>query len=69
LGFFSFFDADAGFALQINVFITTMDHFAEMNSVYEKYFTHKPARSCVAVKELPKGVPVEIEAIALAGRG
>jgi enamine deaminase RidA (YjgF/YER057c/UK114 family) len=54
---------------QINVFITTMDHFAEMNSVYEKYFTHKPARSCVAVKELPKGVPVEIEAIALAGRG
>lgn len=56
-------------SLQINVFITTMDHFAEMNSVYEKYFTHKPARSCVAVKELPKGVPVEIEAIALAGRG
>jgi enamine deaminase RidA (YjgF/YER057c/UK114 family) len=56
-------------AFQINVFITTMDHFAEMNSVYEKYFTHKPARSCVAVKELPKGVPVEIEAIALAGRG
>jgi enamine deaminase RidA (YjgF/YER057c/UK114 family) len=30
-------------------------------------FTHKPARSCVAVKELPKGVPVEIEAIALSG--
>jgi enamine deaminase RidA (YjgF/YER057c/UK114 family) len=38
-----------------------------MNSVYEKYFgATKPARSCVAVKELPKGVPVEIEAIALA---
>lgn len=37
------------------------------NSVYEKYFgEHKPARSCVAVKELPKGVPVEVEAIALA---
>jgi enamine deaminase RidA (YjgF/YER057c/UK114 family) len=47
------------------VFLTTMDNFAEMNSVYEQYFTHKPARSCVAVKELPKGVPVEIEAIAL----
>lgn len=46
-----------------------MEHFAEMNGVYEKYFTHKPARSCVAVKELPKGVPVEIEAVALAGRG
>jgi enamine deaminase RidA (YjgF/YER057c/UK114 family) len=43
-----------------------MDHFAEMNSVYVKYFGEtKPARSCVAVKELPKGVPVEIEAIAL----
>ncbi|CAD0098326.1 unnamed protein product [Aureobasidium mustum] len=40
--------------------------FAEMNGMYEKYFSHKPARSCVAVKELPKGVPVEIEAIALA---
>ena len=32
-----------------------LDNFAEMNSVYEKYFTHKPSRSCVAVKELPKG--------------
>lgn len=46
-----------------------MDNFAEMNSVYEKYFTHKPSRSCVAVKELPKGVPVEIEAMALSGSG
>lgn len=45
-----------------------MEYFAEMNSVYGQYFAHKPARSCVAVKELPKGVPVEIEAIALAGR-
>lgn len=50
---------------QVTVFLTSMGDFAEMNSVYEKYFTHKPARSCVAVKELPKGVPVEIEAIAL----
>lgn len=45
-----------------------MDDFAEMNSVYEKHFTHKPARSCVAVHQLPKGVPVEIEAIAIAGK-
>ncbi|KAK0798733.1 hypothetical protein LTR75_009443 [Friedmanniomyces endolithicus] len=51
--------------VKTTVFITTMDNFAEMNSVYEQYFTHKPARSCVAVKELPKGVPVEIECIAL----
>lgn len=42
-----------------------MKHFAEMNSVYEQYFTHKPARTCVAVRELPKGVDVEIEAIAI----
>ncbi|KAK4901303.1 hypothetical protein LTR27_001861 [Elasticomyces elasticus] len=54
-----------GRVVKVTVFLTTMDNFAEMNSVYEKYFTHKPARSCVAVKELPKGVPVEIEAIAL----
>jgi reactive intermediate/imine deaminase len=52
--------------VKVNVFITTMDDFAEMNATYEKFFTHKPARSCVAVKELPKGVPVEIECIALA---
>ena len=42
-----------------------MDNFAEMNGEYEKHFPHKPARSCVAVKELPKGVPVEIECVAL----
>ncbi|KAI6250963.1 Protein mmf1, mitochondrial [Erysiphe necator] len=52
--------------VKVNVFLTSMDYFAEMNSTYEKWFTHKPARSCVAVKELPKGVPVEIECIALA---
>jgi enamine deaminase RidA (YjgF/YER057c/UK114 family) len=55
----------ADMAHQVTVFLTSMDNFAEMNSVYSQYFTHKPARSCVAVKELPKGVPVEIEAIAL----
>jgi 2-iminobutanoate/2-iminopropanoate deaminase len=43
-----------------------MANFAEVNATYEKYFAHKPARSCVAVKTLPKGVPVEIEAIAIA---
>ncbi|CAG8949056.1 hypothetical protein HYFRA_00002185 [Hymenoscyphus fraxineus] len=52
--------------VKVNVFLTTMDNFAEMNSVYEKFFTHKPARSCVAVYQLPKGVPVEIECIAVA---
>ncbi|RMZ32566.1 hypothetical protein D0859_03321 [Hortaea werneckii] len=64
---------DAGSSIsrcvKVTVFLTSMENFAEMNSVYEKYFTHKPSRSCVAVKELPKGVPVEIEAMALTGRG
>jgi hypothetical protein len=54
--------------LQVNVFLDDMAHFAEMNGVFEKYFAHKPARSCVAVKQLPKGVPVEIECIAYNGR-
>lgn len=41
-----------------------MGDFAAVNEVYGKYFAHKPARSCVAVKELPKKVLVEIECIA-----
>lgn len=45
-------------------FITDMQNFAVFNKVYEKYFVSKPARSCCAVKELPKGVLCEIEAIA-----
>ncbi|PGH16936.1 hypothetical protein AJ80_05004 [Polytolypa hystricis UAMH7299] len=51
--------------VKVNVFITDMANFAEMNGTYEKFFAHKPARSCVAVHQLPKGVPVEIECIAL----
>lgn len=54
--------------VKVNVFLDDMAHFAEMNGVFEKYFAHKPARSCVAVKQLPKGVPVEIECIAYNGR-
>lgn len=46
-------------------FLADMTDFAEFNQVYAKYFTSKPARSCVAVKELPKGVLCEIEAIAV----
>ncbi len=45
-------------------FLANMSDFAEFNEVYAKYFTSKPARSCVAVKELPRGVLCEIEAIA-----
>ena len=38
--------------------------FADFNAVYARYFTAKPARSCVAVKEIPKGALVEVEVIA-----
>jgi reactive intermediate/imine deaminase len=48
-------------------FLADMSDFAEFNNVYEKYFTGKPARSCVAVKELPKNVLCEVEVIALVG--
>ncbi|KAH6702942.1 YjgF/Yer057p/UK114 family [Leptodontidium sp. MPI-SDFR-AT-0119] len=58
--------SDISKVVKVNVFLTSMDNFAEMNATYEKFFTHKPARSCVAVYQLPKGVPVEIECIALA---
>ena len=46
-------------------FLADMGDFAEFNRVYEQYFCSKPARSCVAVKTLPKGVLCEIEAIAV----
>lgn len=45
-------------------FLADMADFAEFNKIYEAYFVSKPARSCVAVRELPKGVLCEIEAIA-----
>lgn len=45
-------------------FLQNMEDFAQFNQVYAEYFTEKPARSCVAVKELPKGALVEIEVIA-----
>ena len=45
-------------------FIAEMADFAAFNAVYEKYFTSKPARSCVAVKQLPKNVLCEVEVIA-----
>ena len=46
-------------------FLAEMADFAAFNAVYEKYFTSKPARSCVAVKQLPKNVLCEVEAIAV----
>ncbi|MDE7162769.1 MAG: RidA family protein [Clostridia bacterium] len=45
-------------------FLADIKDFAAFNTVYAKYFTSSPARSCVAVKDIPKGCLVEIEAIA-----
>ena len=51
-------------AIKTTCFLSDMADFAEFNEVYARYFTEKPARSCVAVKTLPKGVLVEVEVIA-----
>ena len=51
-------------AVKTTCFLADMADFAAFNEVYAKYFTEKPARSCVAVKSLPKGALVEVEVIA-----
>lgn len=51
--------------IKTTCFLYDMNDFIEFNKVYEKYFVSKPARSCVAVKTLPKGVLVEVELIAV----
>ena len=50
--------------LKTTCFLAHMSDFAAFNEVYGKYFTSKPARSCVAVKQLPKNVLCEVEVIA-----
>lgn len=50
--------------IKTTCFLADMDDFAAFNEVYAKYFTGKPARSCVAVKTLPKNVLCEVELIA-----
>lgn len=60
--------AEAGSSYEKTVktvcFLADMDDFAAFNTIYGKYFTEKPARSCVAVKTLPKNVLCEVEVIA-----
>ena len=58
--------AGVGFenVVKTTCFLADMGDFAAFNEAYAKFFTSKPARSCVAVKELPKGVLCEVEAIA-----
>lgn len=62
--------AEAGSSLdkvvKATCFLADMNDFSAFNNVYGQYFTQKPARSCVAVKALPKGVLAEVEVIALA---
>lgn len=50
--------------IKTTCFLADMKDFAAFNKIYETYFTEKPARSCVAVKELPKQVLCEVEVIA-----
>lgn len=51
-------------AVKTTCFLADIADFAAFNEVYAKYFTEKPARSCIAVRDLPKGVLVEVEVIA-----
>ena len=57
--------ADYTDVVKTTCFLSDMEDFAAFNEVYAKYFTGKPARSCVAVKELPKKVLCEVEIIAV----
>jgi 2-iminobutanoate/2-iminopropanoate deaminase len=53
-----------GDVVKTTCFLRDMSDFSAFNAVYEKYFTGKPARSCVGVAALPKGALVEVEAVA-----
>lgn len=62
--------AGSGFdkVFKTTCYLSDMVDFVTFNEVYARYFTSKPARSCVAVRDLPKGVLCEIEAIAVTER-
>lgn len=52
--------------IKMTVFLADMDYFADMNAVYQGFFPdHPPARSCVAVKAIPGGFPLEMDAVAI----
>lgn len=59
--------ADYTKVVKTTCFLADMNDFAAFNAVYEKYFTEKPARSCVAVKQLPRNVLCEVEVMAWLG--
>ena len=58
-------NGDFGNVVKTTCFLADINDFAEFNTVYAKYFTGKPARSCVAVSALPKGALVEVEVLAV----
>ncbi len=58
---------DYGKVVKTTCFLADMADFGTFNAVYEKYFTGKPARSCVAVKQLPRNVLCEVEVTAVVG--
>ena len=60
--------SDYEHVVKTTCFLAEMSDFGAFNAVYEKYFTGKPARSCVAVKQLPKNVLCEVEIIAYLGK-
>jgi len=58
-------NTDLSHVIKTTCFLADMGDFASFNEVYARYFVSKPARSCVAVKDLPKGALCEIEATAI----
>ena len=60
--------SDYEHVVKTTCFLAEMSDFGAFNAVYEKYFTGKPARSCVAVKQLPKNVLCQVEIIAYLGK-
>jgi len=60
--------SDLDRVVKVTIFLADMNHFAELNAVYDEYFSAScPARACVEVSCLPKNVAVEIEAVAVCG--
>jgi len=57
--------ADIKNVVKTTIFLADINDFSAVNEVYGEYFSHKPARSTVAVKDLPKGAKVEIECVAV----
>jgi 2-iminobutanoate/2-iminopropanoate deaminase len=58
--------SDLDRVVKVTIFLADMDHFAELNAIYDEYFSSsRPARACVEVSRLPRNVALEIEAVAV----